>query len=158
MSTPPDPPPPPPPPVRTRKRSKAPAEAPPEDYKVGYGKPPREHQFGPDRPGNIKGRPKGSVSIKSELNRLMNETLVATINGRRKTITQREALLRRMFEQGLKGHLPSLALLLRLEAIHQAAPAAGASEAERDQSDTLTAAERRLLSEHLARLKDREAR
>lgn len=154
MSTPPDPP---PPPVRTRKRRKAPAELPDQPYEVGYGKPPREHQFGPGRAGNIKGRPKGSVSTKTLLNRLMNETVVATINSRRKTITQREALLRRLFEQGLKGHLPSLTLLLKLEAIHQAAPAAGGSEAEVAQPEALTAAERRLLSEHLARLKDRGA-
>lgn len=153
MSTPPEPP---PPPVRTRKRRQAPVEAPPEDYKVGYKKPPRHTQFTKGQTGCKTGRRIGSVSIKTELNRLMNETVVATINGCRKTITQREALLRRLFEQGLKGHLPSLTLLLKLEAIHQA-PAAGPSDAEVDQPEALTAADRRLLGEHLARLKAREA-
>lgn len=143
------------PPVRTRKRAVPTAPA---DYEVGYKKTPRHTRFVKGQSGCKTGRPKGSVSIKTLLNRLMNETVVATINGRRKAITQREALLRRLFEQGLKGHLPSLALLLKLEAIHQAAPVAGASEAEVDQPDTLTAAERRLLGGHLARLKDREAR
>lgn len=33
------------------------------DYRVGYGRPPREHRFQPGRSGNSKGRPKKKSSV-----------------------------------------------------------------------------------------------
>lgn len=142
-----------PPPVRTRKRAVLTAPA---DYEVGYKKTPRHTRFAPGRSGNTGGRPKGSVSIKTLLNRVMNETVVAMIDSRRKTITKREAVVRRLTEQSLNGQLQSMSLLFKLEAIFQAEAAPASAEAEATQSQSLTAAERRQLGEHLARLKDRE--
>jgi len=39
----------------------------PQDYDVGYGKPPRSTQFKPGLSGNPKGRPKGRSSFQSLL-------------------------------------------------------------------------------------------
>ena len=36
----------------------------PHDYKVGYGKPPKEHRFKKGQSGNPRGRPKGAKSRK----------------------------------------------------------------------------------------------
>jgi len=130
--------------VRTRTR--------PTPYKVGYGKPPKSTQFKKGGPGG-PGRPKGSTSLLGDLEKLMQQKIVATVNGRRRTISQREALLRRLFEQALKGHLPSLNLLFKLQAMQPLD--AETSAAQAPPAQPLTADEKSLLRDHLARIKAR---
>lgn len=44
-------------------------------YTVGYGKPPREHQFKPGQPGNRAGRKPGARGLKTELNDALNRNV-----------------------------------------------------------------------------------
>jgi hypothetical protein len=44
-------------------------------YKVCPGRPPREHQFSSSKQPTKNGRPKGSVSIKAELQKILDMTL-----------------------------------------------------------------------------------
>ncbi len=43
------------------------------DNEVGYGNPPKEHQFKPGQSGNLKGRPKSRKSGLTDISGLLNE-------------------------------------------------------------------------------------
>ena len=45
------------------------------DYEVGFGKPPKEHQYPKGTSGNLKGRPKGARSLKTDLLEELGETM-----------------------------------------------------------------------------------
>jgi hypothetical protein len=65
------------------------------DYKVGYGKPPKETQFQPGASGNKKGRPKRSLDRVAEVAGEFMETIVKYADkGRTKTVSRREFRLR----------------------------------------------------------------
>ena len=44
-----------------------------EDYEIGYGRPPKSRQFKKGRSGNPKGRPKGSLNLKTIVRRELAE-------------------------------------------------------------------------------------
>jgi len=43
------------------------------DYRVGYGRPPRNTRFQPGRSGNPKRRPRGTKSLAAIFNKIINE-------------------------------------------------------------------------------------
>ena len=52
------------------------------DNEVGYGKPPKEHQFKPGRSGNLKGRPKSKKSGLTDISKLLNEPVKVKAGGK----------------------------------------------------------------------------
>lgn len=78
------------------------------DYKVGYGKPPAEHQFKPGDRGNPKGRPKGSLNLATRLKRAARAKVTVTINGRRITIDKIDAALTQLMNQAASGDLRAI--------------------------------------------------
>ena len=54
------------------------------EYEVGYGKPPKKHQFKPGYSGNKKGRPKGSPNINTMVNEISCERISIYQNGKKK--------------------------------------------------------------------------
>lgn len=85
-----------------------------DDYKVGYKKPPREHQFKKGRSGNLKGRPPKHVRgfTERELRRdILNlgemPTRVRTPDGER-TMAAIEVANLRMVQKAMAGHGPSI--------------------------------------------------
>ena len=79
---------------------------------VGYGKPPRAHQFKPGKSGNPKGRPKGAKSEATILQELLQHKIGLSEHGKSRRITLHEAILRRIAEDCLKGNTKSAAFLL----------------------------------------------
>ena len=74
------------------------------DGRVGYCRPPREHQFQKGKSGNPKGRPrrkKGGLGpiVKDELAR----TISVSQNGEKVSITRLEAIIKRAVEDALTG-------------------------------------------------------
>lgn len=81
-------------------------------YDVGYGKPPKKHQFKPGHSGNPKGRPKGAKNEATILREIMHQRMEVREGGRARKISRLEALLLRCLEAALKGDLKAMAFLL----------------------------------------------
>ncbi len=91
--------------------------APQEDeatYEVGYGKPPKEHQFkkGQRRPG--PGRPRGSQNRKTMITRVANEKLEIEENGKRVKRSALDLVIRTVGQKAAQGDLRALRLAREL--------------------------------------------
>jgi Family of unknown function (DUF5681) len=94
-----------------------------EDNEVGYGKPPRAHQFKPGQSGNPTGRTRGAKNEETILRELLQHKVGINERGKIRKITVLEAVFRRVAEDCLKGNLKSLAFLLnRYNAIPRGDP------------------------------------
>jgi Family of unknown function (DUF5681) len=82
-------------------------------YSVGYGKPPREHQFQQGQSGNGKGRPKGARNTLTLLREILDRKIEMRIRGIVRKVSIREAMLTRFAESALKGDIKSAAFLLQ---------------------------------------------
>jgi hypothetical protein len=83
-----------------------------DDYRVGYGRPPRQHRFKKGQSGNPKGRPKGSKNTTNILRQVLDEKIIITQAGKPRNISKREALMRRVVHDALSGkHLAQQVVL-----------------------------------------------
>ena len=73
------------------------------DYEVGYGKPPKNHQFKPGQSGNPKGRPKGAKNLKTDLEEELKESITVTEAGKPMKLSKQRALLKSLMARALKG-------------------------------------------------------
>ena len=85
-----------------------------ENYKVGYGKPPKNSHFKKGFSGNPSGRPKKPADFGSKLLRELDSKLIINENGKRKVITKSEGILKQLLNKSLSGHHPSTRLLIPL--------------------------------------------
>ncbi|AWC21247.1 hypothetical protein CO731_00696 [Aminobacter sp. MSH1] len=93
-------------------REEVPDATPPPSYEVGYGRPPKKHQFEKGKSGNPKGRGKGNRNIKSMVRDLLNEKVTVTRDGKRKKIETREAVMQVVRNKALNGDLKALQFLI----------------------------------------------
>jgi Family of unknown function (DUF5681) len=84
------------------------------EYAVGKGKPPRRTRFRKGQSGNPTGRRKGSVNMATLLERALNERVAVTENGKRKTITKLEAMLKQLANKAASGDTRVIRLLMPL--------------------------------------------
>jgi Family of unknown function (DUF5681)/DNA methylase len=82
------------------------------NYEIGYGKPPRHTQFRKGQSGNPKGRPRGAKNSATLLNEALDEPVVVTENGRRKTITKKQVIVKQIVNKAAGGDYRSIQLLL----------------------------------------------
>lgn len=78
------------------------------DYEVGYGKPPKEHQFQKGVSGNGKGRPprkriRFEEDISGALMNVANEKIQINIGSQSKWVPYLEAIMMSMRNKALKG-------------------------------------------------------
>lgn len=86
-------------PPASRKRGK---KAPRGDYRVGYARPPVEHQFRPKQSGNPWGRPRGAKNAKTVVdNVFFKRTIPLTEGGRTRKVAVLEGMLLRVAEKAL---------------------------------------------------------
>jgi hypothetical protein len=119
----------------------------PEDYRVGYGKPPLATRFQKGNKANPHGRPRGSTNLAVLLQRALDAPTLAP-GGKRRRWTKRELMVRSLVERSAGADLAATKLLFEL--LRRADPRAVAAEpaaAAPVGEDALT-----LLKERLARL------
>ena len=83
----------------------------PPDYPVGYGRPPKAHQFKPGKSGNPKGRPKGSRSDAATLKAVLERKIAFTENGKANRLSTRELTYRGLANLAARGDLKAMKLL-----------------------------------------------
>jgi hypothetical protein len=83
-----------------------------QEDEVGYGRPPRAHQFKPGQSGNPKGRKKGIKNEATILHDLLQHKVTLTERGKTRKVSLLEAILRKLAEDCLKGNIRSTAFLL----------------------------------------------
>ena len=88
-----------------------------DDDGVGYKRPPKKHRFKPGQSGNPRGRTKGAKGLKTILKKELSGRVRITENGKTRTISKMELLIKRLVEKGGKGDFKSLAKLLDLGTI-----------------------------------------
>ena len=81
-------------------------------YQIGYAKPPRENQFRPGRSGNPKGRPKRAKNFATAIEQELQETVTITENGRRRRVSKREVVAKRLVNRAAEGDPRLLPVLL----------------------------------------------
>ena len=84
-------------------------------YKTGYKRPPLKGQFKKGSSGNPKGRPTGSKNLSTQLDDELAKKIVITENGKKKTITRQEAILKRLINASIQGDWKALRLLVELK-------------------------------------------
>ena len=109
---------------------------------VGYGKPPRAHQFKPGRSGNPRGRAKGAKNEATILRDLLNRKINVREAGKSRKITVVEAILLRFTEDALKGNTKTAAFLFNRYA---------AQEGEPQMASDISSDDRKVLDEFLQR-------
>ncbi|MGH7071958.1 MAG: DUF5681 domain-containing protein [Acetobacteraceae bacterium] len=97
-------------------------------YEVGYGRPPRHTRFAKGTSGNPKGRPKDARNLATLLGEVLAERFAVTENGKRRTITKREAIITELVNKSAAADLKAMTLLFgMMQQIEARAGAAGIS-------------------------------
>ena len=81
----------------------APGEIPKLQRSVGYGAPPMATRFKKGVSGNPKGRPKGSLNVTTLFIKALHEKVVIIENGKRKKVTNLEAVLKQLVKKAASG-------------------------------------------------------
>jgi hypothetical protein len=85
-----------------------------EAYEVGFGKPPRRTRFAKGKSGNPRGRPKSALNVATILERILEEKVIITLNGRPRTVTKLQAAILQLTDKATGGDLKAVQLLTSL--------------------------------------------
>jgi Family of unknown function (DUF5681) len=87
----------------------------PEDYEIGYRKPPKSGQFKKGVSGNPSGRPKKLSDFTSELKKELQSKVIITENGKRQVITKSKGAAKQLANKAVSGNLPALRLVISMD-------------------------------------------
>ena len=118
------------------------------DYKVGPGRPPLNTRFTKGQSGNPGGRSKKQLS--ALLTDALNEPVFVTIDGARRKITKREAVVHQLVDKSTSADLRATKMLFDMmkDAEHKAGVAAPPPEPRR-----LSAADKEVVQLFVERLR-----
>ena len=122
-----------------------------DDYEVGYGKPPQNTRFKKGQSGNPRGRAPGAKDLKTLLIDTLNEPVVVTENGGRRTISKRQAIVKQLVNQSAKGDLKATQLLLSILRDLESRAEPGSADA-----DKITEADQQIIERIKARLQGKD--
>lgn len=82
------------------------------DYDVGYGKPPKQHQFKPGATGNPKGRPKRAKTLQGAIELEARKLINVKQAGQFVKMTKHDALISNIFSMALNKDIHAIKLIL----------------------------------------------
>ena len=83
-------------------------------YQIGYRRPPKSGQFTKGKTGNPKGRPKGTSNFLTLLTKELGQSIIVNENGKKKTVTRLQAMVKRMVAGALQGDQKALLSLVEI--------------------------------------------
>jgi replication-associated recombination protein RarA len=83
-------------------------------YEIGYKRPPKSGRFSKGKSGNPKGRPKGSNNFITILEKELGQSISVNENGKKKTVTRLQAMVKRIVAGALQGDQKSLLTLVEI--------------------------------------------
>lgn len=88
----------------------------PDDYEVGYKKPPVHSRFKPGQSGNRRGRPKEAkkADTRPAFERVLATEITVREGGKATTMTIEEAFYRHAFTAGIKGSTADRKVMMAL--------------------------------------------
>jgi len=95
---------------------------------VGPDRPPKDRRFKPGVSGNPKGRPKGSVNLRTKVTRQLRQMVTVTRNGRSVKMRKADLIARQIVDAAAKGNLK--AALWTVQVDDEASIAASTSSTE----------------------------
>jgi uncharacterized protein DUF5681 len=91
-------------------------------YPVGYAKPPSNTQFKPGQSGNPSGRPKGAKNFGTAIEDALRARVTVTENGKRRRLSMRQVIAKRLVNRAAEGDLRAIPLLLNEARAHETLP------------------------------------
>lgn len=83
---------------------------------VGYGNPPKEHQFRKGQSGNPKGRPPGARSFRKFFEEELERQLeVRDGSGRVKRVSPKQLIARKIVQQAISGSIKHIELVVQYD-------------------------------------------
>ena len=84
----------------------------PDDYEVGYKKPPPRNRFRKGRSGNPKGRPKATKNLKTDLMEELRERILLREGTTQKRVSKQRALIKSLTAKAIKGDTRAASAIL----------------------------------------------
>jgi len=112
-------------------------------YEVGYGRPPVATRFRAGGVGNPKGRPKRAKTVGQIIQDAMLTTVKIEVNGKPKTMTAQEVIIRNLVASAARGDHRAIQALFGLKARYQDSAETTLVPTDLDASD------RRIIEEYL---------
>lgn len=115
----------------------------PDDYDIGYGKPPEANRWQKGQSGNPKGRPKTRADHLKDAAAILSEPVTArTPEGKPVSLAGLEAAYLALCRKGLKGDVPALLRAITIMLEVQPAVEAKADDKRRKREDLIARLER----------------
>jgi hypothetical protein len=97
-------------------------------YAVGYAKPPSNTQFKLGQSGNPSGRPKGAKNFGTAIEDALRARVTVTENGKRRRLSMRQVIAKRLVNRAADGDLRAVPLLLNEARAHENLSSGGGAD------------------------------
>lgn len=95
----------------------------PDDFDIGYGKPPASTQFKSGKSGNPSGRPKGSKSFEAHVRAELSRRVPVTEGGKQRSMSKRQVIAKHVVNKAASGDHKVIPMISNIDRDHESAAA-----------------------------------